>query len=524
MSWNENTSRQRVRAFMREAPEIKGALPDYAGGDLRAKQRSLRALGANESNTTLDRLAQDTAIVVDGVHVYVRLLGFDELLSEQARETEASHRRALQSLHFYYVMLDRIVREGGGVRVDFHSARMHFVVAEPVGRAYAAERVEIALQIAEALGVAASQAPSQLGYGAVTVPLRVGVDEGPCIAIANDSGHELDPVFLGSPANYAAKLAEGPEAGIFVSPAVRKLLGMMPLALLADAHNSSVPAQIRSRIISGATGLATRATDRLLEQKKQNPGEIAPPHFVFRSFAPPLAQIKFAELMPSNSIRIDAAALFADLDRFTAYVDQALKAGAGREVVRTMFVIREEQRAVLKQDFRSKRLRFVGDCVIGLHAEGTAQAIDAAKTVETAVTCAAALHNSLDVCREEMPAAEPLGLQVGVAFGPTPITRLGIRGDMSVRCAASRAVVDAEKMQGRAARGETVVSEAALAVSARVRKLAGAQRSEIKGKFAAVDALLSGAPLALGSTNTATATTSSRPTTSAPPFRAHSKS
>ncbi len=517
MTWKEVESRRRIKQFMQQAPEVKGALPNFSGGDFRAQQRVLREhAGVTKSGGPLDRLSPDTAIIVDGVHVYVRLLGFDDQLLELQRETEASHRRALGFLHVYYSLLDRIVRDGGGIRVDFHAARLHFVVAEPIGDAYRQERVERALQIVQALDLSSITTPGQLGYSVARSPLRVGIDDGPCIAIANDSGHEMDPVFLGSPANVAAKLASGDAPGVFATDRVWKALGLSLVGMSASA----LPGNILARTSVGATNLANRSRDQLLETKRQRPTDVAPPNFVFHRTAPPLAALKFSDLQPSYTIRMEMAALFADIDNFTPFVDAALKSGAGREVVRAMYVIREEQRAVLKSDFGAKRLRFVGDCAIGLHADGTVAETNAAKTVENAALCAAALHHSLAICGQEMPSVATLGLQVGIAYGMTPITRLGIRGEMSVRCAASRAVMDAEHHQGIAERGETALSESALAVSSRIRKLANSQRGAIKLPFAAMEALLSGAPIAFDSAGTSAAGSSR--SNAPPPFRAHS--
>jgi hypothetical protein len=434
MAWSQSTSRARVRAFLKEVPEIKGALPSYGGGNLRQRQRAMLTEASKAG--PLDRLSPATALVVDAVHVYVRLLNFDDQLLEQSRETEASHRRALSFLHFYYSALDRIVDDGGGVRVDFHAARLHFIVAEPAGPAFARERIERALAIVEALEEVAAAAPKRLQIAVPRAPLRVGVDLGPCIAIANDSGHEMDPVFLGTPTNLAAKLATGDEAGVFLSEGVRAALG---LPFSTGLGPQQAPISVRLNAQSAGRQIAQKAVD-LWEQTQVKLAESAP-NFMFHRTSPPLANLKFSELRPSYSVRMEMAALFADIDQFTAYVDRALKQGAGAEVVRTMFVLREEQRAVLRQDMGAKRLRFIGDCVVGLIAEGDASETNAVRTIERAALCAAALHGSIDVCREEMREAEPLGLQIGIAYGATPMTRLGLRGDQSVRCrSATRAV------------------------------------------------------------------------------------
>ena len=148
MAWNEKESRRRVREFIQQSPKVSGPLPDFTGGSLRTRQRELRETAKASSDAgPLDRLSASTALIVDGVHVYVRLVGFDDQLMEDAKETERAHSRALSFLHFYYSMFDRIVEEGGGVRIDFHSARMHFVVVEPVGRQHVLERINKALAI-----------------------------------------------------------------------------------------------------------------------------------------------------------------------------------------------------------------------------------------------------------------------------------------------------------------------------------------------------------------------------------------
>lgn len=512
MTWSQARSRQRVRQFLSQAPQIKGALPDYTGGSLQARQRLLREQAGVKAGGALDQLSPSTAIVVDGVHVYVQLLGFDDMLLENARETEASHRRALILLHFYYRLLDQLVLDGDGIRVDFHGARMHFVVAEPTGP-HAGERVARALAIVEALEEAAISLPAQLGLSIPRAPLRIGMDQGPCIAIANDRGHDFDTVFLGTPANLAAKLAAGDEPGIYLSPSVRQLLNLPPVFGLDAMRASPAPPYVRTQVKKSADLLIERAADAAAEQ-----AEFDAPNFVFQAAELPLSTLKFENLSPSRSVRMDMAAVFADLDAFTHYVETSMQAGAGRSVVCTMFVLREEQRAVLREDFKAKRLRFVGDCIIGLSASGEGRDVSPARTVEDAVRCAAALHSSLEVCREEMADAAPLGLQVGVAFGSSPLTRLGIRGDMSVRCAASRAIMQAEQAQTRAERGLTVVADSALTVSTRVAKLADG-RNQVTGKFAAVETLLTGAPMQLGAAiGVAGAASTAR---AAPPFRAH---
>jgi hypothetical protein len=63
------------------------------------------------------------------------------------------------------------------------------------------------------------------------------------------------------------------------------------------------------------------------------------------------------------------------------------------------------------------------------------------------------MRSSFDLCLEAVQSDAAIDLAVGIEYGPTPMTRLGHRGDDSVRCAASRATVDAERTQQAIERG-----------------------------------------------------------------------
>jgi class 3 adenylate cyclase len=142
------------------------------------------------------------------------------------------------------------------------------------------------------------------------------------------------------------------------------------------------------------------------------------------------------------------ASLFADIDGFTAFVDSAIHTGpeAIKVAARNIHVIREELNDVLKDDFHGKRVRFIGDCIQGVIAEGERQD-DGAAAVREAALCAAGMKSSFNLCQEILKGIDQLDLAIGVEYGPVPLTRIGQRGDESVRCAAGRAVVVAERTQ-----------------------------------------------------------------------------
>jgi class 3 adenylate cyclase len=170
-------------------------------------------------------------------------------------------------------------------------------------------------------------------------------------------------------------------------------------------------------------------------------------------------------LSVKNSRRQDAAVIYADLDGFTAYVAQNIGTESGsKHVVRTLFVLRSELDAVLHEDFAGRKVRFIGDCIHGLAAEGTAQTTDPEETISTMTLCAGGMRSSFDLALKRLANngtnASTLGLSIGFEYGPMTATRLGVKGDL-VRCSVSRGVVTAEGEQQRCLGTETAIGPVA---------------------------------------------------------------
>lgn len=118
-----------------------------------------------------------------------------------------------------------------------------------------------------------------------------------------------------------------------------------------------------------------------------------------------------------------------------------------QNAAQTLFVVRAELTDVLQDDFEGRKVRLIGDCVQGICAEGTTSTDDPRSAVTTGVLCAAGMQSSFDLMQNLLPDAQDLGLVIGLEYGQTPVTRLGVRGDKSVRVATSQAVTNAEKEQ-----------------------------------------------------------------------------
>lgn len=482
MSWNASRAKERIEGFRDTTPEVK--VERYAEDYLerRARQKMLyEAAGASRAETPpLYDLPNGSAVLVpEAVHVYVRALTYDEVRLENGEETEYGHKRGLSFLNLLYNSGDRAVEAIGAQRVDYHGARMHAVIAEPTGAANLTARIGRGIAFAkdlmdlsrEAVGVFASQQRFPLRF-------RIGMDVGTCVAMNSGRQDDREPVFIGSAANHAAKLAAGDDEGVYLSDRVRAALGFTAAGSFNLEKALRVPDQDVYSALRFYGGYDPRGTSVRLEswdrEFKSNPSSfLAPEAFRFHEHTPPLSTIKYENLSPSNSIRMPLVSLFADLDEYTRYIDHCMVNDCLATAVRLLHILRSEFNAVVQKDFGGRKLRFIGDCIHALLAAGRGS-VDIAESVELAALCAGGLRSSFELCQRIIQDADRLGLQIGLELGPTPISRIGIRGERAVRVASSLATRASEKIQQKCNGEQTIIGPKAYAAApARVKKVFG---------------------------------------------------
>lgn len=492
MAWSEARSRTRIEKLVQSVPtaQVNVSVFDDAFLSKRRTEIQSRRAAGGRSEELIFNVGPRSAVVVDGAHVYVQLLDFADAMLEQQRETEESHRRVLSMLHLHYAACDSIAERFEAQRVDYHGPRMHTVIVSPTGPENEVVRAQRALAFADAVKRTIEEVGHAVSGGRYSTRVRIGIDSGTAVAVNSGRANEPEPLFLGNPANYAAKLAEGDEAGIFPSDRIRFALGLTRVVggitaekrMAIDATSGLAAANARQFVMNAAdiAAASTRAASRLSSVR-----------FEFHAHTPPLKTIDFADLMPSNSIRMDLVSIFADLDQFTAYVSDCIRSGRIREMVTTLHVIRGELAATLKDDFGGRKVRFIGDCLHGLVAEGTSHAVDARTTVTAAVHAAGGMRSSFELCREYLPDAGRLGLAIGIEFGTTPITRIGIRGDRSIRCSVSKAVTASEELQARCDGEQTAIGTRAYQnASASIKRIFGSEMVADGLDYASVTELL----------------------------------
>jgi class 3 adenylate cyclase len=442
MVWDPNKTRERIHQFLETVPEFDGrlSLREHRRMQVEARKGGLLASASSRR-----------AFLVTGAHLYGQILDFDRLVSENDQETERSHEFLLGTLHRHYQLWDNIVDDEDADRIDYHGGRMHGVVTEP-GQS---TRDQILSAIGLAYRLATVSNPSR------PIRLRFGIDQGTCLAMTTGRALEKDVLFLGRPANYAAKLAAGDTEGIFLSPSAQQVVG--PNYTVKDGLGWVQPSQ--QLLTEAVTRFPFERVTKFASSLVSN--QSTGTKFSFYRPSPPLSDVKFDRLSPAKTARMGMAALFGDVHGFTKYVDAAIAAGgdAIKQAATRVHVIREELNAVLKDDFEGKRVRFIGDCIHGALAAGESSD-DAQRAVLDAFLCASGMRSSFHLIQQQLGGMESLDLAVGVEYGPTPMTRLGLRGEDSVRCSTSRAVVRSEAAQQSLPAGGIKFGPIAMAIAA----------------------------------------------------------
>lgn len=454
-TWNKDRAAKRIDAKIAELPLEKIEIKEYV------------------RDTDLTNLPSTVAYRLDGVHLYADILNLSDMLHVTETEGETCHRRTLRFLNLHYRAVYRVLQRVDAIFVDFHNQRLHSVVSKPYDSE--ADRVHRAVAMAQLIIDVLAQTGEDADHPAAKV--RVGIDTGKALAVNNGRRGHREPLFLGVPANHAAKRACGGNAkGIYLTNEARTAIGLKKVenedttALTSDEITTF---KDKAKLDVTVEGIVKEWQDDL----KNNPIGT----FGFTGHTPPYYTLDIEELSVKNSRRQDAASVYADLDGFTAYVSKNIGADDNaKHVVRTLHVLRSELDAVLHTDFAGRKVRFIGDCVHGLTVEGTAQTTDEVETISNLTLCAGGMRSSFNLAltklKEKGTDATSLGLAIGFEFGPMNVTRLGMKGEL-VRCSASRGVLAAEREQSRCSGSETAIGAIAYAkASDAVRAVFGAAR------------------------------------------------
>jgi class 3 adenylate cyclase len=441
-NWNAERAEERIEKHLDQVRDV--TIVDYT------KDMSLESIPVNK------------AYRMHAAHLYADILNLDEILGTTDTEGTTCHKRTLRFLNLHYRAVERILDRSDARRVDFHNQRLHGVVAKP----YDDERKRV--NRAVAIGNMVKEVLAETGKADDTIPnakVRIGIDTGTALVVNNGRRGGREPLFLGKPANVAAKCASaGRGSGIYLSNDARVAIGLPALDNGADRTTALTSDQITACEKEAKLDFTKESIIKewAKEQEDSPIGDVE-----FSRPAPPLRNLDIQALSLANSKRFDGCSVYADIDGFTAYVDEHIDDDA-EDVVRVLHVLRSEFDQVVSADFSGRRVRFIGDCIHGLLLEGTAYTTEEEETLSTAVLCAGGLRSSfnsaLSILRKEGVEVGDLGLAIGLDFGPISVSRLGIKGT-KVRCAIGRNVLKSEAEQQRCNGEQTAIGQVAYDVA-----------------------------------------------------------
>lgn len=292
----------------------------------------------------------------------------------------------------------------------------------------------------------------------------VGIAAGKSL-IANIGFHgDRERICLGTPANLAAKIL-GPGNTVRITAEVYSLLTKELADCFAEIDDVAGATVYEAKSLrwdtkpdlAKALGVTWKA-DKWKKTTESYRDELVLDAMEVR-WADVMIDIE--SLTERNSRRTDAAAIYADLDGFTKYVQEAEKDDAVVSLVRELHMIRHEFHAVLKQDYPGLVLQHQGDRVFAiLHEPCGDDDTDHEKRCRKAVDAAIGLQSSMQhVLRAKLPTREDLYLAVGADVGVALVTRLGKKGKREVVCLGPE-VCDAEQLQVKSSAEQIRISQA----------------------------------------------------------------
>ena len=440
MSWNYDTSLNRVQNHLDGMGEIE-------------VEKLVRDADLNSL------LSETTCRDIFGAHVYADVPNFADLATMTAEGED--YRRIIQALHIYEREVARIV-EGedifDGVRIHFQGAKLHALFFRPIDDAEEIATRAVLLQMVLRHFLCCVFNPEFPKLPNLSV--SGGADLGSAIGTKNGHKGDRELLFLGAPANYAAKILTGTDT-LRVTAAIYEAL---PETL--QDYFTAVEDDRLDVVVYEINGISTEEMDQLLAdhgidwdraaslQRLRDDKLVYPLNRIEYSDAEVLIDID--SLGITNNKRVLAASVFGDVSGFTAYIDGTVGENDEESALRVLHAIRKEMSAIVRHDFSGIRVQFQGDRVQALfHMPKGDEKRIAVRAVDTAI----ALQSAMElVIKKLLPEAKELGMAVGISIGTTLVSKLGTRGHRDRICIGD-VVEEAARYQEGCAGGEIAVPE-----------------------------------------------------------------
>lgn len=397
---------------------------------------------------SLSNIKVNEAYEMNAVHLYVDILNLEGILTtEKGTESPTTHKRAIRFFDSHVRAIKFILDRTDSLFVDFHNQRLHAVIVKPYGEDSEKARIDKAIAISDLIIDTVNKKREVDGDEAIEpAEIRIGIDSGLALAVNNGRKSNKEPLFLGDPANHAAKHAIGEKTGIYLTNNARDVID---LAQAADSKKVKLKSEeIQESKDAVDLGLTS---DDVMNELKNNDKKLS--DFSFSRTTPPLKALDFDDLYYKSAKHQQIVSIYADIDGFTNFVNSNIGTDDGKKnIVRALHILRSEMDATLSNDYKGRRVRFIGDCVHGLVCEGSHISTDSNKSVDVATEAVAGIRSSFNMCLDKLNDSfdiedlNKLGLAIGYEIGDVSLTRVGKRDNTS-RYAIGISTIESEEAQ-----------------------------------------------------------------------------
>jgi len=396
-------------------------------------------------------LSETTCRDIYGAHVYIHISNFSHLASVKD-STENYYKRLIQAVHIYERAITRIVTDLGGVLIHFQGPKLHALFYRPIeqGEQLATRAVLLQLILKDFVKTIFNPAfPDGEDF-----TIAGGADLGNAIGTMDGMNGDRELLFLGSPANHAAKIISSAHR-LRLTPHLYDALPNDLKALCIQTDDGpyqvqSVPSTTLDTLLNthGLTWNRARSARQIQNDKEQFPLEAI-------RYSAAEAPIDLDQLSIFNNKRVCAASIFADISGFTRYIDTATSREEMQMALKVFHVIRKETARIITTDFDGLRIQYQGDRIQGLfHLPQDQEKTIVKKVVEAAIGLQSAMEYPLKAC---LPQAKDLRLAIGIDIGTTLVSQLGARGQRDRIC-LGEAVERAAQFEERSAGGQIAIS------------------------------------------------------------------
>jgi len=373
-------------------------------------------------------LTETTCRDIYGAHVYVQVSNFAHLVSYGAY-TQDDYKHLIRDAHIYQRELTRIVEGLGGVVVHFQGTKLHTLFYRPIddSKKLAVRAVILQLVLKDFVRNIFNQAFTD--YDDFTI--ASGTDIGNAIGTSNGIRGDRELLFLGAPANHAAKIIS--TAGRL--RLTQNIYNALPYSLQKYCDKtvegmyqlkSVTSEELDALLIAHSLVWDRSASVRRIDEDKKR----FPLSAIIYSSAE--TSIDLDTLSIYNNKRVLAASIFADVSGFTSYIDSAKSEQDKKVALRVFHAIRKELARVIKGDFNGLRIQYQGDRIQGLfHLPQDNMEAIAIKATKTAVGLQSSMEHTLKSC---LPEGGELRLAIGIDLEITLVSKLGARGQRDRIC------------------------------------------------------------------------------------------